>query len=108
KSMDRQGAASLRPVLLREELLTIQNLANEIYVDDKIKKYIVELSHTTRAHKDIRIGASPRASFALMRGAQALALLRGRSYVIPDDVKALVLPIFAHRIRFEQHSRMAD
>ena len=70
----------------------------DIYVDDLIKQYIAELVKATRDHPAILLGASPRASLALYRTAQAKALISGRDYVLPDDVKALAEPALAHRI----------
>jgi MoxR-like ATPase len=67
-------------------------------VDDSIKHYIVTLVGATRNHSAIYLGASPRGSLALFRTAQARALLQGRDYVLPDDVKALAEPVLAHRL----------
>lgn len=69
----------------------------DVHVDDTVRDYIVRLVHRTRQHKDLLLGASPRGSHALYRGSQALAALRGRDFVLPDDVKELVPSILAHR-----------
>jgi len=69
-----------------------------ITVTDEIKRYIVELVETTRAHGEIYLGASPRGSLALFRTSQARAAILGREYVLPDDVKALAVPALAHRL----------
>ena len=80
---------SLEPVALPEEVTALQEESRKIYVDPLVKQYIVSLVEGSRRHRDVALGASPRASLALQRPAQALALLRGRDYVLPDDVKAL-------------------
>lgn len=69
----------------------------QVHVDDTVRQYIVRLTAATRRHKDFILGASPRGSMALYRGSQAWAALQGRDYVLPDDVKRLVIPILAHR-----------
>ena len=67
-------------------------------MDDTVRDYIVRLVHATRDHSDLALGASPRGSLALFKTAQALAALRGRDFVLPDDVKALAIPTLAHRL----------
>ena len=79
-------------------LLDLQRVVWEIHVDDTIRNYIVGLIHATRTHADLALGASPRGSLALFKTAQALAALRGRDFVIPDDVKALAIPTLVHRL----------
>jgi MoxR-like ATPase len=69
-----------------------------VYVDDTVREYVVRLIHATRSEDDLALGASPRGSLALFKTAQALASLRGRDFVMPDDVKALAVPTLAHRL----------
>jgi MoxR-like ATPase len=76
----------------------LQRQVWEVHVDDTIRDYIVRLIHATRTHTDLALGASPRGSLALFKTAQALAILRGRDFVIPDDVKTLVVPTLVHRL----------
>ncbi|MDO3681679.1 AAA family ATPase [Paenibacillus ehimensis] len=90
--------AQIRTVVLQEEFVSLQKEARAVHVDDTIKQYIVQLTTATRTHPDVSLGASPRASVALMRASQAQAFLKGRSYVIPDDVKELAVPVLAHRL----------
>lgn len=85
-------------VLTGDELIGLQKLVRTIHVDSSIKRYIVNIVEATRNHPDIRLGASPRASIALMRASQARAWMQGREYVIPDDVKALATAIIKHRL----------
>ncbi len=79
------------------DVLMLQETVKKIYVDDLIKQYIVSLVDTTRRHPSIYLGSSPRGSLALFRAAQARALLLGRDFVLPDDIKALAEPALAHR-----------
>ena len=79
------------------DILMLQETVKEIYVDELVKQYIVDLVEATRQHPSVYLGASPRGSLALFRTAQARALLEGRDYVLPDDVKTLAVPALAHR-----------
>jgi MoxR-like ATPase len=80
------------------EILQLQKAVKEIYVDPLIKQYIVALANATREHESVYLGASPRGSLALFRTSQAKALLEGRDFVTPDDVKELAIFTLAHRI----------
>jgi len=80
------------------EVLRLQEVVKHIYVDDLVKQYIVALVEATRRDPAIYLGASPRGSLALFRTSQARALLQGRDYALPDDVKALAEPVLAHRL----------
>ncbi len=88
----------LAQIMTAEELTLIQTQVRAIHVDPSIREYIVAIANATRTHANIYLGASPRGSLALFRGVQALAAMRGRGYVIPDDVKLLAKPVLAHRI----------
>ena len=87
----------IEPVVAAEDILMLQETVKKIYVDNLIKHYIVALVDATRHHPAIYLGASPRGSLALFRTAQARALLDGRDYVLPDDVKSLAESTLAHR-----------
>jgi MoxR-like ATPase len=87
----------ISPVVDTPGVQMLQSTVKSIFVDDLVKQYIVTLVAATRKHPSIYLGASPRGSLALFRTAQALALLSGRNYVLPDDVKALAVPALAHR-----------
>ncbi len=97
----------LTPVVSSEELLQIQTDCRQVHVAADVEDYIIRLIHATREHESLQLGASPRAMLALYRTAQALAALRGRAFVVPDDVKYLVYPVLVHRIipRAESHLR---
>ena len=79
------------------DILTLQAAVRQIYVDDLVKQYIVAIVGATRQHPSIYLGSSPRGSLALFRTSQARALLNGRDFVLPDDIKALAGPALAHR-----------
>lgn len=104
---ERPPLETLKPVVLQEELLLLQKEAMSVHVDESLKKYIVTIVSATRSHRDIMLGASPRASAALLRAAQAKAFIQGRSYAIPDDVKGLAEPVLAHRLLLTAESRLA-
>jgi MoxR-like ATPase len=89
---------SIKPVLTIEEVITLQTKAQEVEVSEKILDYIVKIVSATRKNKNVEIGASPRASIALMNAARAWALLENRNYVIPDDVYRLAFPVLRHRL----------
>jgi MoxR-like ATPase len=88
----------LTQIMTAEELVYIQQQIRAIHVDPSIREYIVAIANATRTHPNIYLGTSPRGSLALFRATQALAAIRGRGYVIPDDVKLLAKPTLAHRI----------
>lgn len=78
----------------------------DIHVDETLQDYVVRLVTATRGHPDLLLGASPRASLALFKTAQALAALRGRDHVLPEDVKYLALPTLAHRLILKPESEL--
>ncbi|HEY7416980.1 MAG TPA: MoxR family ATPase, partial [Ktedonobacteraceae bacterium] len=88
----------LSQIITAEELVHIQSQVRMIHVDQSIREYIVAIANATRNHANIYLGVSPRGSLAVFRAAQALAAMRGRGYVIPDDIKLLARPTLAHRI----------
>jgi MoxR-like ATPase len=90
----------------KDLLLSMQKLVWEVHVDDSLQDYIVRLVGGTRTHADLLLGGSPRASLALFKTAQALAAVRGRDHVIPDDVKYLVPFTLAHRLIVRPESEL--
>ena len=88
----------LRPVMTAEEILELQQSVADVSVDDALIEYLMRIVAATRDSEMLDLGVSPRATLSLFRAAQALALTEERSYCIPDDIKRLVLPVFAHRI----------
>jgi len=89
---------ALGAVASGEELLNLISLVNRIHVDPSVRHYILEITRRTRVDPLVKVGASPRAGLALYKASQAMAFVQGREYVIPDDVKRLVLPVLAHRL----------
>ena len=97
---------SIEPVVSADELVICQEAVRSVYIDDKVRRYLMQIVHETREHDDIALGGSPRASIALFRTSQAMAALRGRNYVLPDDVKRVAGPVLTHRIILKPESRL--
>ena len=95
-NVDHQHSAGA--VLNPTEVLFLQDESRKIHVDDAIVDYLIHIVNRTRSHPEIELGVSPRGTAALFRATQSLAMLEGRSYVIPDDIKKLVQPVFEHRL----------
>jgi MoxR-like ATPase len=96
----------LEPVASPDEVSELQHARKKIHVSHPVREYITSLVRSTRTSPALRLGASPRGSLALMRAGQALAALRGREYVLPDDVKSLVIPVLAHRLILKEEERL--
>lgn len=99
---------SLEQVVSADELMATQAAIREVYVDDAVKEYIVDLVTVTRDHPDVYLGASPRGSLALFRAGRAWAALAGRDYVLPDDVKLLAEATLAHRLIVSPSARIKN
>ncbi|MBE9513214.1 MAG: MoxR family ATPase [Chloroflexi bacterium] len=98
--------ASLPSVIETKELLALQKLSRQVYVEDSVRSYLLAITRATREHGSVELGASPRASLNLDLASRALAAVRGRGYVIPDDVKYLALPILGHRLIAKPEARL--
>ncbi len=98
----------LEQAVSQEELIEAQEAIKQIYADDLIKQYIVNICVSTREHPDVYLGASPRGSLALYRTSQALAALRERDYIIPDDIKYLAETTLAHRLIISPAARIKN
>lgn len=98
KQQFRHPIEDLKQVAEAKDLTLIQDAVKSIYVDQLVKQYIAQVVESTRHHPAIHLGASPRGSLALFRTSQARALIEGRNFVLPDDVKALAEPILSHRL----------
>ena len=96
--MDKDPLSGLSSVLTLDELAQAEKEAEKVFVHPCIRSYIVDISAATRTGEQVIMGASPRGSLALMRCAKAYAWLEGRSYVIPDDIKILAVPVLTHRL----------
>ncbi len=98
--------AALSPVAGPEDISAAQAAVRAVRVDGTVRDYILGIISATRQHAGLRLGASPRASLALQHAAQARAAMQGRTYVLPDDVKALAAPVLAHRIVIDSSARL--
>lgn len=88
----------IRPVVSTEELRAMMVTARNVFASTPVKQYAVDLVRATREDRDLRLGASPRATLQLIRAAKAMAALAGRDFVLPDDVDALAVPVLGHRL----------
>jgi MoxR-like ATPase len=98
---ERPSAVALEqiePVMRADDLIEIQNRVTEVRIDDSLVNYALDLVEVTRDHEHLEVGVSPRGTLAFIRAAQAAALLMGRDYVVPDDLKSLFVPACAHRV----------
>ena len=98
--------ADLQPVADGPEILEMQRLVQQVYVDPVLSNYMVQLVQATRQHVDVELGASPRATMGLYRCCQAMAAIRGRDYVGPDEIKQLAPSALAHRIIVKSQARL--
>ena len=96
---DMLDVQPLRRVLVADDVLLLQQIASELALDEQVLDYAVRLARATRSWPGLAIGAGPRASIALVRGARARALLRGAEFVTPDDIKGCALAVLRHRVR---------
>ncbi len=104
----RHPLLDLQPVASAEEVLEAQEAVKTIYVSPAVSRYIVEVVRATREHSDVYLGASPRGSLGLYRAGQARAAIKGRDYVLPDDIKALAEHVLAHRMIIQPAARLKD
>jgi len=96
----------LMPVAESSDIISLQEEIKNIHVDKSLSNYIVEIVGQTRRHPDVTLGSSPRGSLALFRASQAWAFYNGRDYVIPDDIKKMVIPVLSHRIMLKQEAKL--
>jgi MoxR-like ATPase len=109
RNSDAAGSIeAVSPVLSGEELLAFQAQVSRVTVDDAIVDYTLAIVEKTRTHESLALGVSPRGAQALYRAAQALAMIEGRDYAIPDDIKRLVVPVFAHRIAVNTRAALSQ
>ena len=104
----RHPIEGLQQVASDMDLLAVQTAVREVHVDRLIRQYVVDVVSATRDHPDVYLGASPRGSLSLFRACQARALIQGRDYVIPDDVKALAAACLAHRVIVSPAARVKN
>jgi MoxR-like ATPase len=99
-------APDVKPVISPGELVEMQRAVERIRVDDALVDYILAIVEQTRKHEQLALGVSPRGAQGLYRAAQAMALVEGRDYVLPDDIKRLAVPVFAHRVVLNQRTTL--
>ena len=100
--------ASLTPVATGPEILEYQAMTQRVYVDPVLRNYTVRITQATRDHSEVELGASPRATMGLYRCSQALAVMRGREYVTPDEIKQLAPYALGHRIILKSQARLRE
>jgi len=105
--LENQVAAAIRPILDPARVIAVQDLCRTVHVDDAIIRYVNAIVRKTRQWPAFAVGASPRAGIALVSAARVLAAFAGRSYVVPDDVKELVLPALRHRVILTPEAEVA-
>jgi MoxR-like ATPase len=103
---EKDPLIELAPVAEPEEISELQQARKTVHISQPVKEYIVNIATATRKNAALRLGASPRGSLGLMRTAQALASLRGRDYVLPDDIKYLAVPVLAHRLILKEEEEL--
>lgn len=96
----------LQPVISTDELVACQQAVRRVHVDPKVRQYLMQIVHLTRENEDLSLGGSPRASIALFRTCQAMAAIRGRPFVQPDDVKRIAPAVLNHRLILKPESRL--
>ncbi|QEG41738.1 AAA family ATPase [Roseimaritima ulvae] len=102
----RHPVEGLKAVATADEMVAAQQAIRQVHVDEKIRQYVLQIVHDSRQHSDLALGGSPRATIALFRCAQAMAAIRGRAFVEPDDVKRIVAPVMTHRVIVRPESRL--
>jgi len=104
----RAALDQLKPVMNAAEVVAIQDMATGIRMDSSIVDYMLDLAEATRHHEQLHLGVSPRGALALTQACQATAILNGRDYVTPDDVKTLFIPCCAHRVMSKTYIHNGD
>lgn len=104
----KQPLEEIEQVAGKDEIREAQQHYSDVYVSDDLLKYIMDIVEKTRKHPDLILGVSPRGSQALLKCVQVYAILQGRDYVLPDDVKIMVKPVFSHRIMLKNTSRIKE
>jgi MoxR-like ATPase len=107
RNFEMATADAVRPVLSGDDIIRLQASVQRVTVEESLVDYMLAIVEKTRAHESLTLGVSPRGSQALFRAVQALALLEGRDYAIPDDVKRLATPLFAHRVVINARTTLA-
>ena len=104
--MSAPDISSIKPIISADDIKSILRLLEQIRIEDQLLKYIAEITLETRTHGKLYLGASPRASLSMMKASKALAAMRGRDFVIPDDVQYVAFHVLNHRIILTAEAEM--
>ncbi len=108
RDIDKISEPHISSVATPADIIQLQQKVKKVYIADSIRSYIIEILNRLRRHQDLSLGPSPRGGIALFKGSRALAFIRGRDFVIPDDVKWLLIPSLSHRLRISAEAEMED
>lgn len=108
KDIDEISEANVSSVATPIDIIRLQQEVKMVYLTDSIRSYIIDILEILRRHQDLLLGPSPRGGIALLRGSRALAFIQGRDFVIPDDVKRLIIPALSHRLRVTAQAEMEN
>src|SRR5450755_309274 len=108
RNFEMASGDAVRAVLTGDDIIRLQSAVQHVTVEESLVDYMLAVVEKTRAHESLTLGVSPRGSQALFRAVQALALLEGREYAIPDDVKRLAAPVFGHRVMVNTRTALAQ
>lgn len=108
QNIDEISEPNISPAATPEDIIRMQQEVKKVHVADNVRHYIIEILDRLRQHEDISLGPSPRGGIALLKGARALAFLQERDFVLPDDVKRLLLPALTHRIQISAEAEMEN
>ncbi|MCQ2434134.1 MAG: MoxR family ATPase [Oscillospiraceae bacterium] len=97
----------VKQIATADDLLELQSIVENVHVEESVYRYIAQLAEATRNHEMLRLGVSPRGSLALIAASKAVAVVRGRDYVVPDDITVVVHEVFCHRLMLSSRARMA-
>jgi len=108
RDIDQISAPHVSSVAMPADIIQLQQEVKKVYITDSIRSYIIDILDSLRHHPDLSLGPSPRGGIALFKGSRALAFIQGRDFVIPDDVKGLLIPALSHRLRISAEAEMEN
>ena len=108
QNIDSISEPDITAVTTPEEIIDFQEKTKKVYVADNIRHYLLEILNKLRHHQDVQVGPSTRAGIALLTGSRSMAFLHGREFVLPDDIKKLLIPVLSHRLQMTPESEMED
>jgi Mg-chelatase subunit ChlI len=108
RDIDEISEPHVSSVTTPNDIIQLQQEVKKVFIADSIRSYIIDILDSLRHHQDLSLGPSPRGGIALFRGSRALAFIQGRDFVIPDDVKSLLIPALSHRLRISAEAEMEN